>query len=48
MLAGQEEEQQREAYLRLGATDHLIKPANLEQLKASVLTVSGHVAARLF
>ena len=45
MLSAQLEDHHHEAYLRLGAKDHLIKPVNLEELKISVLKVSDHIAA---
>ena len=46
MLSEEFEDQAHQSYLRLGATDHIIKPANLTELQASVLTVSRHVATR--
>ncbi|MFD2937310.1 response regulator [Spirosoma flavum] len=46
MLSSQVNDQEREAYMRLGATDHLIKPINLDQLQSVVSTVSDHVAAK--
>ncbi|MVM28438.1 response regulator [Spirosoma sp. HMF4905] len=34
------------AYLRLGATDHLLKPSNLEDMHVAILRVSDHIATR--
>ncbi|MBD2756585.1 hypothetical protein [Spirosoma validum] len=44
MLSAQLEEPQHQTYLNLGATDHLIKPVTVEELKSTVLRVSGHIA----
>ena len=46
MLSAEMEDQQHQIYMNLGATDHLIKPVSIEELKHSVLTVSKHIAAR--
>lgn len=46
MLSTQLEDQQHQVYMDLGATDHLIKPVSIHELKASVLRVSGHIADR--
>lgn len=46
MLSEEFNDQPHQKYLQLGATDHLIKPVNLVELQASVLTVSRHIAAR--
>lgn len=46
MLSEEMEEESHQNYLRLGAADHFIKPVNLDELQASVLRVSGHVATR--
>ena len=46
MLSAELRQEQHQTYLNLGATDHLIKPVSLDELKASVLRVSEHIAAR--
>ena len=46
MLSGELKEQEHQLWLNLGATDHLLKPTNLDELKTSVLTVSRHISAR--
>ena len=38
--------EQHQAYLRLGAADHLVKPSTHQELQAVVMKVSAHVAAR--
>ena len=45
MLSAQIEELQHERYMRLGAADHLVKPATIDELKASISTVIGHIEA---
>ncbi len=46
MLSEELEEAKHQAYMQLGATDHLIKPVSMHDLEASVLRVSGHIRAR--
>lgn len=46
MLSEEFEDQAHENYLRLGAADHLIKPANLDELQISVGRVNEHLASR--
>lgn len=45
MLSEELEEAKHQRYMQLGAADHLIKPSTMNDLKISVLTVSGHIAA---
>jgi DNA-binding response OmpR family regulator len=44
MLSAEVAHTQREASLRLGASDHLTKPTHLDELQVVVLTVSNHIA----
>lgn len=46
MLSEQMQDEQHQAFMSLGATDHLLKPVSIAELQATVLTVSRHIAAR--
>ncbi len=46
MLSADIDQEQHQAYMNLGAADHLVKPVSMDDLKASVLRVSGHIAAK--
>ncbi|AUD06739.1 response regulator [Spirosoma pollinicola] len=46
MLSAEVTQPQREAYLRLGASDHLQKPVRLQELQEIVSTVSTHIARK--
>ena len=46
MLSEEIEQPKHQAYMNLGAADHLRKPHNQEALKEVVLAVSNHVAAK--
>jgi len=46
MLSSELKEEEHQLWMNLGATDHLIKPISIDELKATVLAVSEHIAAR--
>lgn len=46
MLSGEIQEELHTTYMQLGATDHLLKPVSLDELKALILTLSRHIDAR--
>ncbi|SFE89980.1 response regulator [Spirosoma endophyticum] len=45
MLSAQIEELPHERYMRIGATDHLIKPVSSNDLNVLISTVVGHIEA---
>ena len=48
VLSADVDEQQREASLRIGASDHLTKPTCLDELQTAILTVNNHIANRTY